>query len=67
MPAREGCDGLVILTSACLPKIAPRCRHVQILPWMDAKRPEFYFPDEADPSSDWAYQKNQTMPPRRRG
>ena len=59
----EGCDGLVILTSAVpKPKIASLVVAIvsKILPWMDAKRPEFYFPDEGRPELvDWAYQKNQ--------
>jgi len=59
----EGCDGLVILTSAVpKPKIASLLVAIvsKILPWMDAKRPEFYFPDEGRPELvDWAYQKNQ--------
>ena len=59
----EGCDGLVILTSAVpKPKIASIFVAIvsKILPWMDAKRPEFYFPDEGRPELvDWLYQKNQ--------
>jgi uncharacterized protein YbjT (DUF2867 family) len=59
----EGCDSLVILTSAVpKPKIASIVVAVvsKILPWMDAKRPEFYFPDEGRPELvDWLYQKNQ--------
>ena len=59
----EGCDSLVILTSAVpKPKIASIFVAVvsKILPWMDAKRPEFYFPDEGRPELvDWLYQKNQ--------
>lgn len=59
----EGCDSLVILTSAVpKPKIASIFVAVvsKILPWMDAKRPEFYFPDEGRPELvDWMYQKNQ--------
>ena len=61
----EGCDGLVILTSAVpKPKIASLVVAIvsKILPWMDAKRPEFYFPDEGRPELvDWAYQKNQII------
>ena len=59
----EGCDGLVILTSAVpKPKIASIFVAIvsKILPWMDAKRPEFYFPEEGRPELvDWLYQKNQ--------
>jgi len=59
----EGCDALVILTSAVpKPRILSMVKAIvtKVLPWMENKRPEFYFPDDGLPSDvDWLWQKAQ--------
>eukprot|EP00740_Mantoniella_antarctica_P011685 CAMPEP_0181367378 /NCGR_PEP_ID=MMETSP1106-20121128/11352_1 /TAXON_ID=81844 /ORGANISM="Mantoniella antarctica, Strain SL-175" /LENGTH=355 /DNA_ID=CAMNT_0023483083 /DNA_START=38 /DNA_END=1105 /DNA_ORIENTATION=+ len=59
----EGCDALVILTSAVpKPRIFSMVKALvsKVLPWMENKRPEFYFPDDGTPEQvDWLWQKTQ--------
>ena len=56
-------DALVILTSAVpKPKVLSLVKALisKILPWMENKRPEFYFPEEGTPEKvDWLGQKAQ--------
>ena len=59
----EGVDALVILTSAVpKPKVLSLVKALvtKLIPWMDNKRPEFYFPDDGTPEQiDWLGQKAQ--------
>lgn len=56
-------DALVILTSAVpKPKILSLVQALvsKVLPWMENRRPEFYFPDDGTPEKvDWLWQKTQ--------
>ena len=58
-----GMDALVILTSAVpKPKIFSMVQALvsKVLPWMENRRPEFYFPDDGTPAKvDWLWQKTQ--------
>jgi len=59
----DGRDALVILTSAVpKPKIASIVKALvsKVLPWMENRRPEFYFPDDGSPEAvDWIGQRKQ--------
>ena len=59
----RGVDALVILTSAVpKPKVLSIFKAIvsKVLPWMENRRPEFYFPDGGSPSQvDWLWQKAQ--------
>lgn len=56
-------DALVILTSAVpKPKLWSMVQALvsKVLPWMENRRPEFYFPDDGTPEKvDWLWQKTQ--------